>query len=194
MRMRVFVTGILGLTGLLAGCASNQPLTLKAGAKWPDKVESVYVEKVGAAQGVQVDQIRLETFRGLVKSKVDGVIAPASLDLLSGQPSITLTCTVTKYEPGNPIARLMFAGAGSAHFDVEYSLNNPSDFPLATGKVRKLWAWGGVVGASKGIEDMVSEAAAEIGEELRRFRMQMLDGGSGSKTRPDVLRAGGTAP
>jgi hypothetical protein len=175
MNKHVELTIVLSLAGLLPACASNKPLTLNEGVRWPSQVAALCVDSVKAAEGVEIEPVTLNDFHALVRTNVDGSLAPATTDRTACARDLTLSCLVTKYKPGSRFARAMLAGLGSAHFDVEYSILDSERNPLASGMVTKSWSWGGIMGMSKGIEDLVREAAGEIAEDLVRFRKELLE-------------------
>ena len=74
-----------------------------------------------------------------------------------------VTGTIKTYRPGSRFARYMLIGLGSAGFEGDLILKNGADNSVVlTAPFDKLWAWGGVLGASKGIEDLMAETAAAI--------------------------------
>jgi hypothetical protein len=84
---------------------------------------------------------------------------------------VVLRGRFTQYKPGSETARLMVAGAGSAHLEMELELVEGSTGALlAALPVDRTWAWGGVVGASRGIEEMERNLACELVTYLRRAR------------------------
>ncbi|MEY4387724.1 MAG: hypothetical protein RLY20_3007 [Verrucomicrobiota bacterium] len=76
---------------------------------------------------------------------------------------VILTGTITTYRPGDAMARAMLIGTGSAGLEGTVIFRDGDNGQeLMTAKFDKLWAWGGALGASKGITDMMSETAASI--------------------------------
>lgn len=68
---------------------------------------------------------------------------------------------ITKYKPGSKVARFILIGLGAASFEGNLSVRDAaSGRQLMGAPFDKLWAWGGIAGASKGIEDMMKETAA----------------------------------
>jgi len=61
----------------------------------------------------------------------------------------------TRYEKGNAFARFMLAGLGQMHIDAMVTLiNKDNNNILGKYKVTKTFAWGGIYGGSRGIEDI----------------------------------------
>ncbi len=83
-----------------------------------------------------------------------------------GNPSgatneLIVTGEITKYAPGDKAMRGILIGLGAASFNGDLCLKN-NDSQLIQVPFDKLWAWGGTLGMSKGIEDMEAETAASI--------------------------------
>lgn len=77
----------------------------------------------------------------------------------------------TQYKPGSDTARLMIAGAGAAHLEMELELvDGGAQSRLAALPVDRTWAWGGAAGASRGIEEMEKNLAYELAIYLQRAR------------------------
>ena len=110
---------------------------------------------VSFAQGIQA---RLSTdFGPLFASVVNGA-EPRGLDhecLIRGN--------ITKYKPGSRVARAILIGLGAASLEGSVTVTDAaSGKVLLTAPFDKLWAWGGIMGASKGMEDMVAETSASV--------------------------------
>jgi hypothetical protein len=79
------------------------------------------------------------------------------------EDAVELRVQLTQYKPGSRTARFMIAGAGAAHLDFAGQLIDRD-----TGEVvgefedKHVWAWGGHMGESFGIEEMERNAAADI--------------------------------
>ncbi len=77
---------------------------------------------------------------------------------------LIVTGTIRSYEPGSRFGRAMLIGLGAASFNGDLILKDgTTDTILLSAPFDKLWAWGGILGASKGIEDMVSESCCGSG-------------------------------
>jgi len=63
---------------------------------------------------------------------------------------------ITNYDEGNDFARFMLAGLGQIHIDGDFvlSLLPAGDEKVAEFTIQKTFAWGGLYGASIGIEDI----------------------------------------
>lgn len=152
------------------GCAMDAPLKLREGASVPRSIGSaICMEEVGARADVKVSQQRLDGFRDQVRSEVGKGFASVTTGPCPND-RVSITFLVTSYEPGSAFLRGMLIGLGAARFDVEYNLVGPSREVFADGKVCKWWGWGGILGASKDIDHMVKEAAAEVAADVKAFR------------------------
>jgi hypothetical protein len=85
--------------------------------------------------------------------------------------ALILRGRITQYKPGSEAARLMVAGAGASHLemDVELASAETGDRLVAL-PVDRTWAFGGVLGAARGIEEMERNVAYELALYLQRNR------------------------
>jgi hypothetical protein len=112
---------------------------------------------VGAefAQGIQA---RLSSDFGPLFESVE--VAPQA----RGLPHECLVRgVITKYKPGSRVARAILIGLGAASLEGNVTVTDAATGSvLLTAPFDKLWAWGGIVGASKGMKDMVAETSASV--------------------------------
>jgi len=95
--------------------------------------------------------------------------ARATAPPLGQSDELIVTGTITTYREGNRFMRALLIGLGSAAFDSEVTLKPAAaDRILLTAPFDKLWAWGGVLGMSKGIEEMWAETAAAVANTVAR--------------------------
>ena len=105
------------------------------------------------AQGIQA---RLGTDFGPLFKTVEYGSAARGLD-----KECLVTGKITKYKPGSRVARFILIGLGAASLEGNVSVNDASaGTALLNAPFDKLWAWGGIAGASKGMNDMVGETSA----------------------------------
>lgn len=90
-------------------------------------------------------------------------------DVRLGQPSrqpneLIVNGAITKYQPGNRALRgIIGPGVGAASLEGQIVLNDAqSGRELMKAPFDKIWAWGGIWGANKGITGMMTEIAASI--------------------------------
>jgi hypothetical protein len=68
---------------------------------------------------------------------------------------------ITKYKPGSRAARFILIGLGAASLEGNITVSDAAGgAELMRAPFDKLWAWGGIAGASKGMKDMVAETSA----------------------------------
>lgn len=78
---------------------------------------------------------------------------------------------ITKYKPGSRVARFILIGLGAAHFEGNVKVTDAmGGRELMTAPFDKLWAFGGVLGVSKGIENMERETAAAVAGTIARAK------------------------
>ncbi|MGH8076621.1 MAG: DUF4410 domain-containing protein [Lysobacter sp.] len=89
--------------------------------------------------------------------------------------TVVLRARITQYKPGNDTARFMLAGAGSAQIEMVVDLvSAQSGLTLVKFEPKGTWAWGGALGASKGISDLEKNVAYEVAGYLKSARGQLL--------------------
>ncbi len=93
-----------------------------------------------------------------------------------GQPlgtpdELLVTGRITDYRPGSRAARFLGPGIGKADLKGELVLKDgPTGQPLVIAPIDKLWAWGDVLGASKGMNNMMEETAAAAANLVARTK------------------------
>jgi len=90
---------------------------------------------------------------------------------LGREDELVVTGTIREYKPGSQLGRAMMAGVGAAHFKGDLILKDGSDNRvLFSAPFDKLWAWGGILGMSKEIEDMVTESEATVAKTIAQAK------------------------
>jgi hypothetical protein len=89
-----------------------------------------------------------------------------------GRPDeLLVTGRISDYQPGTRVARLFGPGIGKADLKGEVVLKDGATFqPQVIAPIDKLWAWGDIIGASKGMNDMVEETAAATANLIARSK------------------------
>jgi hypothetical protein len=83
--------------------------------------------------------------------------------------------TIRTYTPGSAGARLLLIGLGPSSFDGEVRFKDAQDGRvLLTASFDKLWAWGGYLGGSKTIDNMVGETAVAIVKTIALWKQGKL--------------------
>ncbi len=109
-----------------------------------------------------------ENFAADIAARLRNDFGPLFREVRLGQPGtqaneLVIRGAITKYIPGNPAARMMLIGLGSAHFEADVRLvDGESGAELFSAPIDKLWAWGGLMGAAKDIDRMMAESAASV--------------------------------
>jgi hypothetical protein len=173
------VIAIAGLSGCVTNSSTKaRPLT---GADTAQKTLSdcrhITVAPFSVPSGGKVAVSVGERFAGDVQSRLRSDYGPIFESVESGSAARGLEgeCLVsgriTKYKPGSRVARAILIGLGAASLEGEVTVRDAAGSQtLLTAPFDKLWAWGGIVGASKGIDEMSTEAAASIANTLARAR------------------------
>ncbi len=79
--------------------------------------------------------------------------------------------TITEYREGSRFARAMLIGLGSAKIASDVSfIDGQTGRELTKAKVDLLWAMGGLIGASQGIEDLIEKAGRQIADAIAERR------------------------
>jgi Domain of unknown function (DUF4410) len=104
-------------------------------------------------------------FADEIHELLKNTFGPAFREVRFGAPTgaadeLVITGTILKYNAGNRDARMLMAGLGAASFKANLVLKDAaSEKVLLSESVDKLWAWGGIIGARKGVQDMFSQSA-----------------------------------
>jgi hypothetical protein len=89
----------------------------------------------------------------------------------AGPGAVVLRGRITQYKPGSAAGRAMLAGVGAARLDFEAVLvDAATGAELARFADERSWSWGGVVGASGGIDTIEQNLAYELALYLERCR------------------------
>lgn len=172
LALRLLVVG--WLVGSAVGCSTTQSGAAKpvkqASANNLDlrRFDSVTVVPFEIPGSKQIDPKVGENFAADIAARLRNDFGPLFREVKLGQPvsqaaELVIRGEVSKYIPGSPAARMILIGLGSAHFEAEVRLaDGGSGQELLAAPIDKLWAWGGVLGASKDIERMMAESAASV--------------------------------
>ncbi len=126
----------------------------------------------------RTDELQVETaprrLAELVANQVsegvfDEVVRGALAEARPG--AVVLRVELTQYKPGSATARFMIAGAGAARLDFTVHLvDGATGQELTSFASERSFAWGGVYGASGGIDSIERNAAYELGLYLKRCK------------------------
>lgn len=137
----------------LADCDNLTVLafSVPAGSKATPEIMRAYADDLAKRLGTDFGPL----FQSV--QSADGPRGLARECVLSGK--------VTKYKPGSRVARGMYAtliGLGIASLEGSVTVTDASGKELLSSPFDKLWAWSGVMGIAKGMDDMQKEVAAAI--------------------------------
>jgi hypothetical protein len=155
---------------LLVGCGTT-PLILRTA---DPRVDFAQYKSIAIETNTQVSSLSSQAharIRDLVKAEILDCCAQRfeRVGVDATQPhDLILRIKLTVYEEGNRFARFMLAGLGSMqiHAQVEIAESKSGNL-LTSGEAGKTFAWGGVYGASVGIEDLEKDFAKEVVKGLR---------------------------
>jgi hypothetical protein len=173
-RANNFLTLLLGLLWLSSiwGCAATPLQVVKAEAGVDFKRYTTLAVKDfqnGAGEALP-PQVLQELPQAVVAYLNE--CYPAAFGKIERMPSgsaeeVIVSGTITEYREGSRFARAMLIGLGSAKFASDVSfIDGRSGRELTKAKVDLLWAMGGLVGASQGIEDLIEKAGRQIADAI----------------------------
>lgn len=178
----IVVTSVLSIA-LMSGCtttSSTKAKGLKAttsGATSLSDCENITVFAFGVpAKGKATASVGV-SFAHDIESRLEADFGPIfkSVEFSDKARGLERECLVsgdiTKYKPGSRVARAILIGLGAASLEGNVKVTDAgSGKELLNAPFSKLWAWGGVIGASKGIEDMVRESSAAVASTLAQAK------------------------
>jgi|SRR5208283_330621 len=178
--LRVSLVILIGT--VLTGCtttdptkSSTQAAPLKAGkTALPDlkRFTSVTVVPFDTSKAKDTEPSVGEKFAEDIARRLKDDFGPLFDQVTVGTPTGTtneliITGEITTYKPGDKALRGLLIGLGAASFKGDLCLKD-GDQQLIQIPFDKLWAWGGILGASKGIEDMEEQTVASIANTVAR--------------------------
>lgn len=159
------------VTIALMGCGTT-PLVLTTADSRTDFAQYKSLAVETTTQGSSVSSSAQARIKDLVKTEILGCCAQRfeSIGLdTAGPHDLVLRVKFTVYEEGNRFARFMLAGLGSMQIHAQVEIVDAKSGNLLTsGEAGKTFAWGGVYGASRGIEDLEKDFAKEVVKGLRQ--------------------------
>jgi hypothetical protein len=171
---------LLGLAACAGGAGAVRPLGEAPPVAELAAFHSVIV-RVAAVDGQPVTPADLERiarkiadhtralapgrFANITTATGTGSVPVATPDAAAAD-ELDASVLITGYEPGSATARFFMAGLGQAHIDGRLELaERATGRPLGSHEVTKTFAWGGIYGATKDIQDVedgFAEAVAEV--------------------------------
>jgi hypothetical protein len=180
---RAAIACMLATAAAMTGCASTnstkaRPLIeAQATQKTLGDCQNITVAAFGVPSGGKVDASIGAKFATAVQSRLQMDYGPIFSSVEAGsvarglEGECLVTGQITKYKPGSRVARAILIGLGAASLEGSVNVTDAaSGQSLLSAPFDKLWAWGGIAGAVKGIEDMSDEAAASVANTLARAK------------------------
>jgi hypothetical protein len=184
MKKDILIHGCLMILigALMTGCASTGPTNASMRAAplepqngaLPDltKFDVATVVPFDAAKTGKADSYVGESFAEGISQRLKGDFGPLFNQVNYGKPTgatneLIITGEITTYTPGSRFLRGLLIGLGAASFKGHVSLKD-GNTELAQFPFSKLWAWGGALGQSRGIEEMEAEVSASIANTVAR--------------------------
>jgi hypothetical protein len=144
------------------------------------RYSTCYVADTKTADGVVVPETWLQLTADRVASELrskrtfETVLREAPAE---NTDCVQVDTIYTGYRPGSRALRGLLIGLGTADLRIDVRLR---DFlqgrELAKGKVHEFWGWGGLMGMSRGIEDMHETACRNIGGGIHKTCQQVRAG------------------
>jgi hypothetical protein len=180
--MRIILM-LAAMAGLLMGCgtpdssASVKPLTHDNIALDLKKYNiATVVPFESQAEGVKNPSIGVVFAKGLawrLKNNYGSIFSEVNQATSgNGKDELIVTGKFTKYDPGSRDLRFFVGfGLGSSSFAGSLILKDSSDQHIVyEAEFSKLWAWGGLIGKARGIEDMEAETIAAAANRIATAR------------------------
>jgi hypothetical protein len=175
MKMELKVRALaaaLAVSLVLAGCATGKVKinTAAAPVSAMEKYRTVaiaVVNDVGPACPDDVGPCIQSAAIRQLKVKSPGVFADIRTAPTGADDELFVEVHITKYKKGSRMARAIMIGLGSSKIATKLVfIDSASMRTVTTGQLSLAWAIGGIIGASKGIEDLVDSAGAKIADAI----------------------------
>lgn len=166
---------IVAAAALLAGCATQKSTAAKplkpngAGAamdlsKYDVVSVLTFTNRSGNSEGTSAGEQMASDVAARLRLDFPNLFAKVQLNESAGQSNeVVIAGVITKYRAGDRVARAMLIGLGSASLEGTVVFKEgDTGRELMSANFDKLWAWGGMLGASKGITEMMNETSASI--------------------------------
>ncbi len=174
------VASVVALGLLAAGCGTPNSRTAKPLTPLSSAGTSLERYQVATVEPFEVRDTRhagpsegaklAENLRDRLKYDFGDLFTEVRQGAPLGQADeLVVTGSITKYEPGSRTARFMLIGLGAASLQGELVLKDAtSQQVVMQAPFSRTWAWGGSLGASKGIEEMLTEVGASAAATVAR--------------------------
>ncbi len=162
----VYFLGLLCLVGVfLTGCGTTT-LSLKPESQVDLAQYRSLSIQTKASDGVSITEAAQNRIKDIVKTEVNSGCPKRFDNIYIDTPrpeGILLVLNFTKYDEGNRFARAMLAGLGAMKINADVEVKDgQSGNSICKGEAGKSFAWGGMLGAMTGIEDVEKMFAKEV--------------------------------
>lgn len=152
---------------VLAGCATgNVKVRTTAPRRAMENYRAVAITVVNDVGPVCPDNVAPAIQAAAVrqiKVKYPNAFAEVRPATTGAEGELFVEVHIIKYKKGSRLARAMLIGLGSSKISTTLVfIDSATRTSLAAGQLDLTWAMGGVIGASKGIEDLVESAGEKI--------------------------------
>lgn len=170
MTRMISCTAVSLLSALLAGCAGTAPTAefrkpIAESAKLCEADTATV--KLNAAEGVSLHDVARQRMASIITSKINekkkGVLCP-----INTKRDYELSAVITTYDEGSKFGRMMLAGLGAMRIEGDFGMVDSvrPEERVTEFSVSKTFAWGGIYGASTGIEDIEPAFAESVAEAI----------------------------
>lgn len=170
MKRLTSLTALPLLTALLAGCAGTAPTAefrkpLADSARLCDADTATV--KLTPAEGVVLHDVARQRMASIITNKINekkkGVVCP-----IETKRQYELSALITEYDEGSKFGRMMLAGLGAMRIAGDFGMTDTArpEERATEFTVSKTFAWGGIYGASTGIEDIEPAFAESVAEAI----------------------------
>ena len=153
---------------LLSGCATTAPkANFSQGMALGSLIASNEQRQGTSRGGANVSVLDAE--RARIAQLIEAKIAAKKTAILGSGEKKTyeVEVTLTRYEKGSSVARLMLAGLGQIHIDAVVRVYvDPDKRKVGEFTIKKTFAWGGIYGGSTSMEDIEVTFAGGIAAAL----------------------------
>lgn len=152
----------------LAGCAGSVHKPVALTALPADQLATLHISQVVAEAdpGVHATKYDLDPVCAKVRSYITADSPGVLVDSATGD-ALVLKMHFTRFDEGNALARFILIGLGQIHIDANVTLEKPDGTVVAKYKVKKTFAWGGMVGGFTTMDDVEEGFAKSVAEVVK---------------------------
>jgi len=161
---------------VLAGCAAGKvKVSTTAPRAAMEKYRTVAITVINEAGPVCPEEVPAAIQAAAIRQmrvKYPDVFSEVCKSPTCSESELLVEVHITKYKKGSRFARALMIGLGPSKISTSLIfLDSPTKRQLTTGQLSLTWAIGGILGASKGIEDLVEDAGRKIANAIVEQRL-----------------------